>query len=376
MAIVTRYFSTSGAGADDGTSWANRTTLISGGTWSSVITGFSFAGSDSLLCLIGPGTHTVTGTLPTVAPTDANPLTFHGCDSSGVPLTPPDPDWVSAAAPWDDSGLPLLSASGNIFVTDKIILYRLIKVTSSGVTASPIATEATYDWCSLTNSVSNSSAKVLQAGNHAQNCLIYMTGTAWNAAVECVASGVYVNLRLIGITGSTGDRDGFDIGNTANSVILGCTAVDFGGKGLSASGGTAAFATILKSSFINNGGAGIELNATASQTLQHRVIDCLCTGNGGWGIDCKVSHVWLANNRTRDNTSGGTTGNANYSNFSEYTTDTDDATEFVNSGSDDYRIDNAAATFGLNHGAGDGPAAGGGAAGVIKQVGDGGGMVG
>ena len=60
MAIVTRYFSTASAGAGDGTTWANRAILFTGGAWSTVITGFAFNGSDSMVARIGPGTYTVT----------------------------------------------------------------------------------------------------------------------------------------------------------------------------------------------------------------------------------------------------------------------------------------------------------------------------
>ncbi len=87
MATVTRYFSTAGAGTADGTSWANRAALFSGGAWSTVITGFNFTGSDSLECRIGPGSYTITASLASGlfanAPTVSNPLILQGCDSSG-----------------------------------------------------------------------------------------------------------------------------------------------------------------------------------------------------------------------------------------------------------------------------------------------------
>ena len=379
MAIVTRYFSTSGAGANDGTSWANRTTFFTGGAYSTVITGFNFAGSDGMLAYVGPGTHTITAALASglfsvAAPTAANPLFIHGCDSSGVELTPPDPDWNSAAADWDDSGLAVLATTTNVFTSTLAhCFFRLLKFTASGITTSALlSTMGRIDWCSIVQSTSNTGA--LAFTGQCSNSIIAMTGANYRAGLLPVSGNIAVNVRINGITGSGGNRDGVDLGNTVDPALIRVTSVGHGGNGIFMTGGTGANAHILRCSAIDNGGSGIKLSSVASQTLQQRVINCLCTGNGAYGLDGQsAANMWMANNRFRDNTSGNTNGLGNYPSPGEYTTDSDDATEFVDSAGGDYRIDNAAATWGGNYGAGDGPAAGGGG-GLLTHPGMAGGM--
>src|SRR5690606_38306544 len=123
------------AGDETGSSWANRATLFSEGNWSTVITGFDFSGSDSLKCLIGPGTYTCSQALASGlfanAPTAANPLILHGCDGSGVALTPSNPGWVSAQPVDWDSGLPLIATSTNTTVSNLAnSVLRLLKITA------------------------------------------------------------------------------------------------------------------------------------------------------------------------------------------------------------------------------------------------------
>src|SRR5689334_12015839 len=99
MAITTRYFSTTGAGAADGTTWADRAALFSAGNWSTVITGFNFAGTDSMVARVGPGNYTCSQSLASGLfanpPTIANPLILHACDSSGNLIDPPSPTWTA-----------------------------------------------------------------------------------------------------------------------------------------------------------------------------------------------------------------------------------------------------------------------------------------
>lgn len=371
MAITTRYFSTAAAGDETGSSWANRAILFTGGAWSTVISGFDFSGgANALLCYIGPGTYTITDTLDSgvAGATDANPLTLHGCDSSGVELTPPDPDWVSAAAPWDDSGLPVLATTTGLFtINNDATLIRLIHLTASALVGGPIITGGIYaDWCSFDQSSNNATTRALATS--CSNCIIAMTAAAYNAGILSVTGKRFYNIRVDGVTGSSGNRDGISIGNSASVLVNQCTFVGHGGNGITGVlGGTGAEAIIHACSCVGNGGGGIQLSNTASQTLQYIVTDCLCTGNGEYGLEAQASNVWAANNRFRDNTSGASSL-GNYTSHGEYITDTDDATEFVDAAGGDYRIVNSALTWGKKYGAGDGPAAGGGGGGVIRRI--------
>lgn len=365
MAVVTRYFSTTAAGAGDGTTWADRAQLHNAGTWSTVITGFNFAGSDSLKCFIGPGTHTITtnalsGGLFANPPTVANPLVLHGCDSSGVELSIPEPGWVSAEAAWDDSTLPVLATTTNIRTLNTTlytVIARLIKFTASGCNQASILSTS-LDWCTVISSTANSSAAAFSSGI-LTNCVVKCTGSSYSL-IGAVASSLFFNSRFEGVTGSSGNRNGITIDGNGVQTVIGCTVVGCGGAGIKYISGSAAQSGVIANCTIaNNGSDGISLNSTASQTNNWHVRNCCITGNGGYGIDANVARTFLAGTRLRDNTSGNLTDFVNHPiDMSVYTTDSDDATEYVDSGAGDYRIANTAATWGLGYGAGDEPAAG------------------
>ena len=218
MAIVTRYFSTTGAGAADGTSWANRAALFSAGNWSTVVTGFNFAGSDSLLCLIGPGTYSCGQQLQTStftnAPTAANNLFLHGCDSSGAALTPSNPGWT-ADTPVDwETGLPVIDQTANVatlsFSAD-LCTARLIKFTSSARTTG-VVVAANLDWCVVVNSTSNTSAAGA-SGFSIRNSSVEMAGTAFDYAIN-PGNNLLTNVRVRATgSASSGNRRGIVCGS-------------------------------------------------------------------------------------------------------------------------------------------------------------------
>jgi hypothetical protein len=372
MAIVTRYFSTAAAGAGNGTTWADRAVLFTGGAWSTVITAFDFSGADSLKCLIGPGTHTITVALASAsfsvaAPTAANLLFFHGCDSSGNALTSPDEDWVSAQPPWDDSGLPVLATTTNIDTLNLALLFcRLIKFTASGRNARLLNT-GSYNWCTVYQSTDNSAAAGVAAAN-ISNSFVSMTGANYANAVSYSTQSVF-NIRLQGVIGTGGNRYGLqNLGSSAITPVTGVTAIGFGGHGFINSSTNASQAcAVHRCTFVNNGGSGINLPSTALQSAQYVIEDNLITGNGAYGLDAQsAARVLCLHNRFRDNTSGNAINLGNYPEFDSEETDTDDATEFVDAAGGDFRIKNTAATWGRGFGAGDEAVAGGGATRLIN----------
>ena len=118
MAVVTRYFSTTSAGAGDGTTWADRAALFSGGNWSSIITGFAFNVGNALEARVGPGNYTVTQNLvPGLfanPPTILNPIVIRACDSSGSNWIPPSPSWLSCTPTWDTTNMPIITCGTTI----------------------------------------------------------------------------------------------------------------------------------------------------------------------------------------------------------------------------------------------------------------------
>lgn len=366
MAVVTRYFSTTGAGAADGTTWADRAALLSAGAFSTVITGFDFSGSDSLLCYVGPGTYSITNDLAaadfsTAAPTAANSITFHGCDSSGNALSPPDPDWTSDQPAWDDSTLPEFATTTNIRslnLTAQTAYARLIKFTATGANQTSVnGTQLT--WCTVSNSSANSAAAAVGTGS-LYNCVVTCTGSSYGQVYAMAAGNTAHNVRVVGVAGSSGNRIGIQMDGNGTFSISRCTVISCGGVGISwASGTTSPSASIVRCTIANNGGKGILLNSTASQTQLYQIIGCCITGNGTNGIDASASRVMCFGNRLRDNT----TNFANFGNHStdnNYVTDSDDATEYVDSSGGDYRIKSTAAIWGQSYGVSDQAASGGG----------------
>jgi len=380
MAITTRYFSTSSAGAADGTTWADRAALFSGGAWSTVITNFDFT-SDSLLCYIGPGTYTITAGLTTTVlvgasdPTATTPLIFHGCDSSGTPLTPPDEGWTSAEPAWDDSSLPVIATTTNIGTsTVPNQMYRLLKFTASGRNNAVLdcgsATVGSLDWCVVTNSTANTSA-VAVTGALATNSVFSCTGSSYNLVASVYTPGGRVaNCRIVGVAGSSGNRNGLSIANSANvtGMVHGCTVIDVGGNGFNfvTTHVTNGALHLVKCLADGCGADGFQLGTTASPTGGATCVDCIATNNGAYGFDGGSSSHFLIHCRTRDNTSGSTTAMGNMPEMGTYTTDTDDASEYVDASGGDFRIKNTATIWGKGYGVSDeAAAASSGTAGVV-----------
>lgn len=357
MAIVVRYFSTAGAGAADGTTWADRAALFTTGNWSSVITGFDFSGSDSLVCRIGPGSYTCSQSLASAlfanAPTVANPLYLVACDSSGNLISPPDPDWQSNMPAFSDATLPVIAATTNISTINLATAhFRLIKFTSSGRNGTALGA-GSYDWCQLVQSTSNTSATGVFGIARCANCVVQMTGTAYDSGVG-ISPGLFDNIRIEGnASASSGNRRGVTWAVTAASASRLTATGHVGGGIVSTSTNTGHWIGLSNCTVANNPGSGIVGHSTASQSAQYVITNCQITGNGAYGIDCSASNVLIYGCRFRDNTSGNIATPGNYQDFGSYTTDSDDATEYVNSGAGDYRIKFAAATWGGGYGAGD-----------------------
>lgn len=376
MALTVRYFSTSGAGAADGTTWADRAQLVSGATWSTVITGFAFNASDSMLALVGPGTHTYGATLQastiTNPPTAANPIIFQGCDSSGVALPSPDPDWTSDQPVFDDSGFPVVAATGNFTLGLAFAHWRCIKFTSSGRTGgSVVGSASSMDWCTVYNSTANTGTSgIAPSTSKVNNCYISMSGSSYAQAITTSGSGEFSNVRLQGVAGSSGNRDGVSKGGTtANETFDRLCIFGFGGKGfVSADTNVGQVYSLRRCVIANNAGDGIEGNSAASQTQNVLLSGLMVTGNGGYGLDFQATgNIILQNSRLRDNTSNNiNTSLLNYPiDQDNYTTDSDDATEYVDASSTfDFRIKNTAAIWGKGYGVSDQPAPSGG--GLLK----------
>jgi len=337
-----------------------------------------------MLCYIGPGTHTATAAIASGLfanpPSAGFPLTFHGCDSSGNALTPPDPDWTSDQPAWSTSGIPVIATTTNINTINLTHCFvRLIVFTASGATTvAPLNAASAMDWVQLTHSGSNTSAVGISVSVlKLTNVYVNMTGASYSTACQW-ANNYIENCKFSGVGGggTSGNRHGVTFtGSSGNVPITRSTIHGFAGDGIGTTSATAShFMVINHCTIANNSGSGIKCNGTAAQTGHHRLDANCITGNGAYGIDAQsAAYVFATKNRLRDNTTANTNGFGNYpTTFDNYTTDSDDATEYVDASTYDFRIKNSAGIWGSGYGVSDQPAAGGG--GLLVHPGMGGGM--
>jgi hypothetical protein len=371
MAIVTRYFSTTGAGAADGTTWANRAALFSSGNWSSVITGFNFSGSDSLECRIEGGlTYTCSQSLASGlfanVPTALNQITLAGCDSSGDELAVPDPDWVSSQPAFSTTTFPVLSSSTNIAMINlNHCNARFLRLESSGGTTNPPVSNAwrgLLSWCYLLNSAANTSAHCLNMTSRVRvaNCVLVVTGSSYNANVLITnTDSMLSNCRLVGnASASSGNRRGCFA--SQHTVVTGCTAMDHIGDGFTVD----ATAVDQQAWFLNCladtvGNGFSRVNTSGTQTFYTHFTRCIatnCTGYGFLATGSNRAHLFYC--RARDASSGNAVDNSPTGTL--YTTAETDANEYVDAASGDYRIKNTATIWGKGYGPGDEPPSGGG----------------
>lgn len=367
MAVIVRYFSTAAAGAGDGTTWADRAALFSGGAWSTVITGFTFSGGNGLHCLVGPGNYAITASLASglfaAAPSVANNLFFEGCDSSGVALTPPDPDWHSCQPEWDASGLPSLNTTTNIATSTLANCHwRLIKFTASGRQGGMISAGNTINWCAAEDMTNNATTYFCNGVAWVANTWVRMMGTSYICGVRITNDEAVVNTRVRGnLSATSGDRNGFENTATADAAVFDrVTAVDHLGWGIDSGNGSTAVRLNAHRSVFANCAIGIRLAPDLSQTQVNHITGCMITGCSGYGIETNSqARLFMADNRLRDNAGGNFNTLLNYpTTFNNYTTDSDDATEYVDAASGDYRIKKTAAIWGKGYGVADEPASG------------------
>ncbi len=379
MAVITRYFSTSSAGAGDGTSWANRAAFYSAGVLSSVILSASFT-ADGMLCLIGPGSYTCssqwnqatwTGAGKT-APSVTIPLIFHACSdgtngqTAGDPLNVPDPDWTSDQPAWDASGMPIVTVSGNIAIGPTSgWANRLMKYIGSRNGPS-VTTGVSWDWCQVFQAGTGTSAVGLNTSSRVSNCVVSMIGsTAYSSVVGVGNSEMWDNVRIIGdSTASSGNRDGLSFtGSTTRGAFRRLTIFGNVRHGFAnLSGSTGNTVDIASCVFVGNGGDGYLASSAASQGGTSVVRQCMSTGNTGAGINgSSQSYVLAYGNRVRDNGSSVVNILNHPTTELNYTTDSDDATEYVDAANAtvslrDFRIKNTSAIWGKGYGVSDQPA--------------------
>lgn len=369
MAIVERWFSTTTAGAGDGTSWANRADLFSAGNWASEITGHNFT-SDSLVCYIGPGSYTqsqaLTSSILTSYGNADDPLILAGCDSSGNVLEFDD-GWQSAqpSTTWEAT-LPQITLSASHFTNLSYLVCKGLQINSpnGNFAIAYDGINQVWDRCVFESNYNNSGAYLHSVNGQTRfvDCVWRTNGTIWDYFATGPRSMSWLNCRFEGATGGSGNRNGIEIGNSDhNNTVCKCTLLRCGGAGIiMVSTSTSMTATIDRNT-VDECGNGIELHSTASQVRPFSVTNNMITNSTGYAIECQASNTWISHNRMRDSTSG------NINNAGDWPTGIDndtstgtDGAEYADAAGDDFRIANTSTLHGQGYGAGDEPASGGG----------------
>ncbi len=356
MAIVVRYFSTTSAGAGDGTSWADRAAFISGGAYSTVITAFDFSGSDSLEVRLGPGTYTLPSTLQTsifsvAGPRPDAPLLIHGCDSSGNRILP-NLDWRCAESDLDSTGFPVLNCGTSFQINLANLFLRCVFATGS-VNNTILATTngSHYDFVVATNTRS-SAGEVINVDVYSlvTNSYFYHQNSTHGRIVR--NNGALVNVRLRGNPNATsGER--FGIGTIATGVWHNCRGpvciIDCVGGGIYAANGY-----IIANTTIYNCGTAISLTTTGGQATNyshklnaHRNFIANCTT----GISATNAAASITHNRIRATTPTSVPANSHLSD--NKTASGSDTDEFVDAANGNFLIKSTSVYHGQGYGAGD-----------------------
>lgn len=369
MGALKAYFSDVGAGAADGSTWANRAPLLNGSNYSAAFLGLPY-NVDGYTCYVeGAKNYAAAQTLAsagvfTNSPTYANSCHMHGCDSSGNPLEPPDGTWVSAQTPFNVTSYPTLQYTSNVSIsTHPNVNWRCFNFTHSNRLASSwFSGGGSFDWCGFTDSGSNSTHAILNGVWAVQNCFLLMTGTAFGQIATFTNSYFLRNVRLDGGPNATsGTRLGLTTGNVG-SQFHGLTIARCAGGGIITALSVATrYSPVTRCTLVDNGTYGILCNSTASQTAYHHITGNMIV-NCNVGIDGNTggnARIIAQGNRLRDNSTN------NFANFGNCPTDDNlisagtNADEFVDYANGDYRIKNTSSLWGKSYGAGDQPASGG-----------------
>ena len=371
MAVTELYFGAASAGADDGTSWANRMAFVVSGAINTAISGFDFT-SNSLIAYVGPGTHTLTTGIATFTGTTGPTIKFC-CDfravlSDGTDWTPPDPDWNCCQPDWDDTDMPVIATTTNIGHGNTGCSFYGIKFTATGRTSASGMTGNMfgYDWCILDQQTANTAAVcVASTVQFITNTVLKCSGTSYDVVFTNSTVPVLIsNLRISGnAAASSGNRRGLVASTNGSSYAHNMCIADHVGVGFTAtSAGVNARLQLGKMTIANCLAGGISAASTSASGTN--ITNCFITGDGsaGYGITQTGTAPFLVNNtRIRDFSTGDTNGLTEYSVppfRNNITTAGTDADEYVDAASGDYRIKNTSDYWGKNLGAGDQPAAG------------------
>lgn len=365
MAIVVRYFSTTAAGAGDGTSWANRAAFISGGAFSTILTGFNFDGSDALEARLGPGNYTLpndfsASRFTVAAPTARNPLYLFGSNSDGTAIAP-NYSWNAAQSDLDPTGFPNFTTTPSFTFQLTNCRYRCISISSSrGGDLISGAIGAFFENCFIDNIGShiNAGAMSVLEGMELVNCQIQCSGTSFTRIIGSSSTNpiqAFRNCRIKGnASASSGNRNGIVLASNAAYIVgRNCTLLNIPGTAIIHTVvGSASVALRVINCTIYNCGTAINIGSNVSTSGQNNIIDKCFIANCTTGITATTLAAIVRSSRIR------VSGTALSLPANSYQSDNDisagsDSAEFVNAAGGDLRIKSSSIYWGKNIGAAD-----------------------
>lgn len=361
MGLLVRYFSTTGAGAADGTSWANRAALTDGSNFSTIITENNFT-NDGMLCLVGPGTYNhsqrLTSSIFTVAtPTAKNQLVFQAVDSNGNIYRAQPSNWSAAQSLWDTSNMPRLHHTANsaaVWNMNNIAVYDMVISVGGSWAFNFIDQNVHFSRCYIYMAQTSSTTGVLVSAGTYIDCWLEANGTVWNHVV--IAGPSMHNCRINGNKNATSSgRNGW-VNNTSNTtyVFRNIVITNMPGYGISYDFTGTASSLGLTNFLIANCGNGIRFrgNGTANSITWEDGVIVNCDAYAILIPSGYVHNARWNNLRVRNCPSGISVFDQTgwESSPTIYTASGTDANEFVNVANNDYRIKYGSEYWGMSLG--------------------------
>ena len=368
MSVVIRYFSDSGVGAANGSTWNDRAAFLDGGVVSTGISMFDFS-TDSLEARVEGGkTYTLTTGFATASfsgvstPSASNGLFIIGCDSSGNRLTPNDYNWNCCKGPLDVTGYPVFLTTTNISTISAInvsLAYIDCQATNRSSVMISAVNRFMY-YCRVWNKMSHTSASVINWSTpfKATNCEFSVSGVTGFSSIGTSALDLVDNCRIVGSSGATtGSRNGFtyNSGSTNPDVVTHLCLIDLPGTAIGNTSAATAAGMSITGLTINNCGTGLYIGAASSGNGSLMVANSYIS-NCGVGISIATTgeySAYLLNTRLRNTIDITGIGDGPSGDPFFFNAAGSDSAEFVNASAGDYRIKSTSTYWNRHIGAGE-----------------------
>ena len=336
MAITEKYVTTAGAGAHDGTDEANAYTFTEMVT---AINGGAHAGNrynikqDSGHAQTTT-THTFTGDGSTTSP----------CILRGYKTTITDgyQGRTGSNGALVTTNFPSITfTTGRLTGNGDLFLFECLNISGAPSAALlTLGTSAAVRSCVVTNSSTNAAAVCITGANTAviYDCDLTLSGASGGLAAINVAG---FSTRVIANRIKGGPAAGVTIGAFGSAAVIDNVFFDSATNHVVTTN-TGAGTIIYGNTF--PGATGNQIDIITGSTILHLIINNMITDGSAFGVDLNnaAAAAFIANNRTRDNSSGayelGTDWVAATS-YNNVTTDTGGAeTDYTDAGSDDYTL--------------------------------------